>query len=201
MVIGVLASGKGSNLRVIIESIKSGSLPVDIGIVLSDNPEAGALKIAKEKGVKALYVPPGRHKTFLEKEVEKKYVSALKEAKVELVCLSGFMRVIKEEFFSAFSGKILNIHPALLPAFPGLQAWKQAIEAGVKFSGCTVHFVERDVDAGPIIMQAVVPVEEDDTPETLHHRIQKKEHIIYPLSIKLFAENRLRIKGKRVTIL
>ncbi len=201
MVIGVLASGKGSNLRVIIEAVKSRSLPVDIGLVLSDNPESGALKIAKEAGVKALYVPPGRHKTFLEKEVEKKYVSVLKEAKVELVCLAGFMRVIKEEFFSSFSGKILNIHPSLLPAFPGLQAWKQAVEAGVKFSGCTVHFVERNVDAGQVIMQAVVPVEEDDTPETLHRRIQMKEHIIYPLSIKLFAENRLRIEGRRVAVL
>ncbi|MCD6407653.1 phosphoribosylglycinamide formyltransferase [bacterium] len=198
--IGVLASGKGSNLQAIIDYIKEENLPIKIGVVLSDNPEAYALERAKKEGIKSLYIPPGKYKTFLEPDVEKKYVEVLKENGVELVCLAGFMRVLKKTFLKSFPQRIINIHPSLLPAFPGLEAWKQAIDYGVRFSGCTVHFVEEGVDTGPIILQAVVPVLPDDTPETLHQRIQEKEHIIYPLAIRLIAEGRVSISGRKVYI-
>ncbi len=198
--IGVLASGKGSNLQAIIDYIKSEKPPFEISIVISDNPDAFALKRAEKEGIKAMYIPPGKYKTFLEPPVEKKYVEILKENGVQLVCLAGFMRVIKKNFLKSFPDSIINIHPSLLPAFPGLEAWKQALDYGVKFTGCTVHFVEEGVDTGPIIMQAVVPVLPDDTPESLHNRIQEKEHIIYPLSIRLISEGRVSISGRKVLI-
>ncbi len=198
--IGVLASGKGSNLQAIIDYIKSEKPPFEISIVISDNPDAFALKRAEKEGIKAMYIPPGKYKTFLEPPVEKKYVEILKENGVQLVCLAGFMRVIKKNFLKSFPDSIINIHPSLLPAFPGLEAWKQALDYGVKFTGCTVHFVEEGVDTGPIIMQAVVPVLPDDTPESLHKRIQEKEHIIYPLSIRLISEGRVSISGRKVLI-
>ncbi len=186
--IGVLASGKGTNLQAIIDTIVRKEIPAEIGIVLSDNPDAYCLKRAKKAGIKAVYLPPGRFKTYLEPQVEKNYINALQREKIELVCLAGFMRVLKKDFLKAFAGKVINIHPALLPSFPGLESWKQALDYGVKFTGATVHFVEEGIDSGPIILQAVVPVKEDDTPETLHQRIQEKEHIIYPLAIKLIVE-------------
>ena len=186
--IGVLASGKGTNLQAIIDTIVRKEIPAEIGIVLSDNPEAYCLKRAKKAGIKGVYLPPGRFKTYLEPQVEKNYINALQREKIELVCLAGFMRVLKKGFLKAFAGKVINIHPALLPSFPGLQSWKQALDYGVKFTGATVHFVEEGIDSGPIILQAVVPVKEDDIPETLHQRIQEKEHIIYPLAIKLIVE-------------
>ncbi len=198
--IGVLASGKGTNLKAIIDYIKDEKASFEIGIVLSDNLDAKALTIAKNEGIKAEYISPGRYKTFLEPEIEKKYVNILKENKVELVCLAGFMRVIKKTFLENFLNKIINIHPSLLPSFPGIEAWKQALEYGVKFTGCTVHFVNNRIDAGPIIMQAVVPILSDDTPESLHKRIQEKEHIIYPLSINLISEGRVSISGRKVLI-
>lgn len=198
--IGVLASGKGSNLQAIIHQIEAGFLDVNIGVVLSDNPEAFALEIARSHRIPAKYIEPGKYKTFLEPAQEQKYVRCLKEHGVELVCLAGFMRVIKKNFFDAYRNKIINIHPSLLPSFRGLEAWKQAIEYGVKFTGCTVHFVDEGIDTGPIIIQAVVPVLDDDTPETLHKRIQEKEHIIYPLAIKLIVEQKIRIQGRRVII-
>ncbi|MCM8805855.1 MAG: phosphoribosylglycinamide formyltransferase [Candidatus Omnitrophica bacterium] len=199
-IIGVLASGKGSNLQAIINHINSGFLNVKIGVVISDNPDAYALKIARDWHIPSEYIEPGKYKTFLEKNQEKKYVECLKKHGVELVCLAGFMRVIKKEFFNAYRGKIINIHPSLLPSFRGLQAWKQALDYGVRFTGCTVHFVEEEIDTGPIILQAVVPVLDDDTPKSLHQRIQEKEHIIYPLAIKLISENKIFIKGRRVII-
>lgn len=198
--IGVLASGKGSNLQAIINQINTGFLKVKIGVVISDNPDALALEIARSAGIPAKYIEPGRFKTFLESVQEEKYVKCLQQHNVELVCLAGFMRVIKKTFFNSYKGRIINIHPSLLPSFRGLEAWKQAIEYGVRFTGCTVHFVDEDIDTGPIILQAVVPVLDDDTPETLHQRIQEKEHIIYPLAIKLICEHRVIIKGRRVII-
>jgi len=200
MQIGVLLSGKGSNLQAIIDAVKDGSLPVKIALVLSDRPDAFGLKRAEKAGVKARYIPPGPYRTILSREAEKEYVKALKKAGVELVCLAGFMRVIKEGPLSAFPGRILNLHPSLLPSFPGLEAWKQAFDYGVRFTGCTVHFVEKGVDTGPIISQAVVPILPDDTPETLLNRIHQKEHLIYPLAIKLVAEGRIKIIGRRVII-
>ena len=191
MKIGVLLSGSGSNLQAIIDANKNGSLPVDIGLVVSDNPDAFGLKRAEKAGIKARYIPSGPKHTVLSPEAEEKYITALKEAGCELVCLSGFMRVIKDKILSAFPGRVLNIHPSLLPSFPGLRAWKQALDYGVRFTGCTVHLVEKGVDTGPIILQAVVPILPDDTPETLLSRIHQQEHVIYPLAIKLFAEEKL----------
>ena len=188
--IGVLASGKGTNLQAIIEAIVSKEVPAEIGLVISDNPQAYALVRAKKAGIKSLYLPPGRFKTYLEPKVEKEYIKALQKEGIELVCLAGFMRILKKDFLEAFAGKVINIHPALLPSFPGLESWKQALDYGVKFTGATVHFVEEGIDSGPIILQAVVPVKEDDTPETLHQRIQEKEHIIYPSAIKLIVEQK-----------
>jgi len=198
--IGILASGKGTNLQAIIDYIKEENLNIKIGVVISDNPFAYALERAKKENIKAICIPSKKYKTILGKEIEKKYVDVLKENNVQLVCLAGFMRVLKNTFIKSFPNKIINIHPSLLPAFPGLEAWKQALEYGVKFTGCTVHFVDEGVDSGPIILQAVVPVLPDDTPEILHKRIQEKEHIIYPLAVRLIAEGRISISGRKVYI-
>ncbi len=200
MKIGVLLSGSGSNLQAIIDAVKNDSLPAEIELVLSDNPDAFGLKRAEKAGIKAQYIPPGPKRTVLSPEAEAKYVAALKEAGCELVCLAGFMRVIKDKILTAFPGRVLNIHPSILPSFPGLGAWKQAFDYGVRFTGCTVHLVEKGVDTGPIILQAVVPILPEDTPETLLNRIHEQEHNIYPLAIKLFAEKRLKISGRRVFI-
>lgn len=201
MKIGVLLSGSGSNLQAIIDATKNGSLPVEIGLVVSDNPDAFGLKRAEKAGIKAQYIPPGPKRTVLSPEAEEKYITALKEAGCELVCLAGFMRVIKDKILAAFPGRVLNIHPSLLPAFPGLEAWKQALNYGVRFTGCTVHLVEKGVDTGPVIMQAVVPVLPNDTTKTLLNRIHQQEHIIYPMAIKLFAEKRLKISGRQVSVI
>ncbi|MFA5393243.1 MAG: phosphoribosylglycinamide formyltransferase [Candidatus Ratteibacteria bacterium] len=189
MEIGVLLSGNGSNLQAIIDAVNNGSLPAKISIVLSDKPDALGLKRAEKAGIKAQYIPPGPKRTVLSPEAEDKYIAALKEAGCELICLAGFMRVIKDKILAAFPGRVLNIHPSLLPSFPGLEAWKQALNHGVLFTGCTVHLVEKGVDTGPIILQSVVPVRPHDTPETLLNRIHKQEYIIYPLAIKLFSES------------
>lgn len=201
MKIGVLLSGSGSNLQAIIEAVKNNSLPVKIAIVLSDNPDAFGLKRAEKAGIRAQYILPGPKRTVLSPEAEEKYLTALKEAGCELVCLAGFMRVIKDKILAAFPGRVLNIHPSLLPSFPGLKAWKQALDYGVRFTGCTVHLVEKGVDTGPIVLQAIVPVRPEDTPETLLNRIHQQEHIIYPLAIKLFAEGKLEISGRQVSVL
>ena len=170
-----------------------------MGVVISDCPDAGVLEIARRSGIPAYHIPPGTHRTFLDPDREKKYVECLGEHAVDLVCLAGFMRVVKKDLLRGFPGRIINIHPSLLPAFPGLESWKQALEYGVKFTGCTVHYVEEGVDTGPIIIQAVVPVMSDDTPESLHARIQEKEHLIYPVAVKLIAEGKVTGSGRRVT--
>ncbi|MGC8977460.1 MAG: phosphoribosylglycinamide formyltransferase [Candidatus Ratteibacteria bacterium] len=199
-IIGVLASGKGTNLQAIIDYIKEENLKIRIGVVISDNPEAYALERAKREGIKAVCLPCPKYKYILGEKLEKEYVKVLKENNVELVCLAGFMRVLKKTFIQNFPNRIINIHPSLLPAFPGLESWRQAIEYGVRFTGCTVHFVDEGIDSGPIILQAVVPVLPNDTPETLHKRIQEKEHIIYPLAIRLISEGRVLIIGRKVFI-
>ncbi|MGI6595771.1 MAG: phosphoribosylglycinamide formyltransferase [Elusimicrobia bacterium] len=198
--IGLIASGKGSNIRAILENIRQGELDVKASVILSDNPHSKALKIAEEEGIKHYCIPEEKYKTTLSVKTEREYVRILKEYNVDLVCFAGFMRIIKKEMLNNFFGRIVNIHPSLLPAFPGVDAWKQALNYGVKFAGCTTHFVETDIDAGPIILQAVVPVLEDDTYDTLHKRIQEKEHIIYPLTIKLIAEGKVNLSGRRVSI-
>jgi phosphoribosylglycinamide formyltransferase-1 len=196
--IAVLASGRGTNLEAIIKNIENGTLNAHLAVVISDNQNARALAITREHGFKALYLDPGPKKTWLLPEYEEKYVQTLKDHNVDLVCLAGFMRIIKKPLLEAFAGKILNIHPALLPAFPGLEVQKKAIEYGVKFSGCTVHFVTADVDAGPIVTQATVPVLDDDTPEILADRILKEEWRIYTEAINIVLSGKYLIEGRRV---
>jgi len=182
--IGVLGSGSGTNFVAIAEAINSGNLPgVEIAIVISDVENAKILKRAEKLGIKSIYLPANDFKTKLDGEQEQTYIKILKENDVDLVVLAGFMRMVKSGLLEVFPRKIINIHPALLPAFPGLDSWKQALDYGVKFAGCTVHYVDAGMDTGPIIAQAAVPVLDDDTAETLHARIQVQEHKIYPEAI------------------
>ncbi len=154
----------------------AGTVPAEVALVLSDVADAGILERARERAIPARFLPPGKFRTKLDEEAEGAYIAALREAEVDFVALAGFMRVLKDAFLNAFAGRIINIHPSLLPSFPGLEAWKQALAHGVKVTGCTVHFVDAGVDSGPIIGQQTVPVLDDDTPETLHQRIQVAEH-------------------------
>lgn len=196
--IGVLGSGKGSNMVAIAEACAAGRIPVEVALVLSDVPEAGILQHARARGIPAEYIPPGPFRTKLAPEAEAAYVARLQAARVDLVVLAGFMRVLKEPFLRAYPERIINIHPSLLPAFPGLEAWKQALDYGVKVTGCTVHFVDAGIDSGPIIAQETVPVLPDDTPESLHARIQKVEHELYPRVVGAIAEGRISVKGRLV---
>lgn len=200
--IGVLGSGKGSNFSAIRAAVESGELPVEIALVISDVEESGILALAQKHNIPRKFIPPGKFRTKLEPHVEEEYVCHLKEARVDLVVLAGYMRILKMPFLSAFENRVINIHPSLLPAFPGLEAWKQALDYGTRFTGCTVHFVTPEMDAGPIILQAVVPIEQDDTPSSLHARIQEKEHRLYVEAIRLWANDRLKIEkgNRRVTL-
>lgn len=198
--IGILGSGKGSNFAALADACLSGVIPAEIGLVLSDVANAGILDHARQRGLEARHLPPGKFRTKLEDEAESAYVQALHDAKVDLVALAGFMRVLKNQFLGAFSGRVINIHPSLLPSFPGLEAWKQALDHGVKVTGCTVHYVDTGVDSGPIIGQQTVEVLDDDTPESLHHRIQVAEHSLYPRCVAALAEGRVRTVGRRVLI-
>ncbi len=198
LTLGVLVSGSGTNLQSIIDAIESGRLNARIAVVLSDNPEAYALERARRHGIRTCIVTK---KEFPKREdYDRRAVEVLKEYGVELVVLAGFMRILSPVFIRAFPLRIMNIHPSLLPAFPGLDVHRKAIEWGARFSGCTVHFVDEGVDTGPIIIQAVVPIKEDDTPETLRERILAQEHRIYPEAIRLFSEGRLTVEGRRVRI-
>ena len=190
--LGVLGSGKGSNYRAIQEAILRGELGAETRLVISDVEEAGILEAARRHGVRAEYVAPGRFRTKMEPGAEERIVRLLKEAGVELVVLAGYMRMVKEPLLEAFPGRIINIHPSLLPAFPGLEAWKQALAAGAAETGCTVHYVDRGMDTGPIIAQRRVPVLPGDTPETLHARIQVAEHEVYPEVVRKIAEGKSR---------
>jgi len=196
--LGVLGSGKGSNFVAIADAIAAGRIPARIALVLSDVEESGILREARSRGLPARFIPPGRFRTKLDEEAERVYVRALQEAGTDLVVLAGFMRVLKGEFLRAFEGRIVNIHPSLLPAFPGLEAWRQALEHGVKITGCTVHFVDAGIDSGPIIAQRAVPVFEDDTPESLHARIHAAEHELYPECIAAIARGEIALRGRTV---
>ncbi len=196
--IGVLGSGKGSNFVAIADACRAGTVPAEMALVLSDVAEAGILERARERGIPARFAPPGKFRTKLDEEAERAYLEALRAARVDLVALAGFMRVLKGEFLQAFAGRIINIHPSLLPSFPGLEAWKQALAHGVKVTGCTVHFVDAGVDSGPIIGQQTVPVLDDDTSETLHQRIQAAEHELYPRCVAAIASGRVATQGRRV---
>jgi len=196
--LGVLVSGRGSNLQAIIDSINNGKLDAKIEIVISDVKDAYALERAKKNNIKNIFLDP---KTYVSKqEFENEVIRLLKENNVGLICLAGFMKVLSSNFVKEFKNRILNIHPSLLPLFPGLHVQKKALEHGVKFSGCTVHFVDEDVDTGPIIIQAVVPIFDNDTEEILSERILKEEHKIYPKAIQLIAEDRVTIKGRSVFV-
>ena len=198
--IGVLVSGRGSNLQAIIDNIEEGLLPAEIAVVISDQPDAYSLERARKHNIPAVHISAKGYKGKRE-EYDALLVKELQQHHVDLVCLAGFMRIITPTLIKAFPSRILNIHPALLPAFPGLHVQKAAIEHGVKFSGCTVHFVDEGMDTGPIIIQAVVPVSPDDTEETLSARILRMEHKIYPEAIRLFAEGKLKVEGRIVRVM
>ncbi|HZE58025.1 MAG TPA: phosphoribosylglycinamide formyltransferase [Chthoniobacterales bacterium] len=188
LALGILGSGAGSNCRAILEQIRAGKLEAEARLVVADTFDAGILDIARDYGVPNIYLSPGKFRTRLEPNVEMELVRSLQEAGVELVVLAGFMRVLKEPMLAAFSRRIINIHPSLLPKFPGIESWKQALEAGEKITGCSVHFVDAGIDSGEIIAQQEVPVLPGDTPESLHARIQIAEHALYPEVIAQFCE-------------
>ncbi|HKX60782.1 MAG TPA: phosphoribosylglycinamide formyltransferase [Verrucomicrobiae bacterium] len=195
--LGVLGSGKGSNMVAIADACAAGDVPAEIALVLSDVADAGILDRARERRLTAEYVPPGKFRTKLDEVAEQAFIQRLTEARVDLVVLAGFMRILKGEFLRAFADRVINIHPSLLPAFPGLEAWKQALDYGVKVTGCTVHFVDQGIDSGPIIGQETVPVLEHDTPESLHARIQEAERRLYPKMVAALARGEVRTKGRR----
>ena len=186
--IGILGSGRGSNCRAILERIRSRDLPAEARVVISDVPDAPILDIAREFTVANAYLPPGQFRTRLELDAENELVNMLREAGVELVVLAGFMRVLHAPMLKAFPRRIINIHPSLLPKFPGLEAWKQALAAGEEITGCTVHHVDEKIDHGKIIAQREVPIQSEDTPESLHVRIQIAERELYPAVIAEFCE-------------
>lgn len=187
MVLGVLGSGSGSNMQAILDAIDAGTLDARIAIVLSDNPQALILERARKRGIATAVIDCRGYQTRFPEEAQKETAARLQAAGVDLVCLAGFLRLVKRPLLDAFPNRILNIHPSLLPAFPGLESWKQALAAGASETGCTVHFVDDGMDTGPIILQESVPILADDTAESLHARIQVLEHRLYPEAIrKLF---------------
>jgi phosphoribosylglycinamide formyltransferase 1 len=196
--IGVLGSGKGSNFVALADACAAGKIPAQVVAVLSDVANAPILQRARDKAINAHFLQPGNFRTKLDEAAEHAFIETLRHAKVDLIALAGFMRVLKGEFLREFDGRIVNVHPSLLPSFPGLEAWKQALDYGVKVTGCTVHFVDAGVDSGPIIAQQSVPVLDDDTPETLHQRIQSAEHELYPKCVAAIARGEVRLHGRRV---
>ncbi|MBN2058671.1 MAG: phosphoribosylglycinamide formyltransferase [Candidatus Saganbacteria bacterium] len=196
--LGVLISGRGSNLQAIIDACEKGGIPAKVAVVISNKPDAFGLERAKKHDIPAAVFDPKQYPDKNTYELE--IVKTLKQHKVGLVCLAGYMRIVGEVLLEHYQGKMINIHPALLPAFPGLHVQQAALDHGVKVSGATVHFVDEGCDTGPIICQAAVPVKEGDTEEALSARILEQEHKIYPQAIKLFAEGRLKIEGRKVRI-
>ncbi|MGA8073022.1 MAG: phosphoribosylglycinamide formyltransferase [Candidatus Acidiferrales bacterium] len=196
--IGVLLSGRGSNFEALAESIRAGRIPgAEIALVVSNRDGAPGIEKARARGISTHVIPS----KALERETyDRQVAAALQEAKVDLVCLAGYMRLLSPYFIAAFPQRILNIHPSLLPAFPGLEAQRQALEHGVKFTGCTVHFVDENLDAGPIVLQSAVAVRDDDTVESLSERILREEHRIYTEAVRIILEGRFRIEGRRVLI-
>jgi phosphoribosylglycinamide formyltransferase-1 len=194
--IGVLLSGRGSNFEALAANVASGGIPnAEIAIALSNREDARGIEKARALGIEARVISS----KGLEREAyDKLVVAALQEQRVDLVCLAGYMRLLSPQFITAFHNRILNIHPSLLPAFPGLEAQRQALEHGAKFSGCTVHFVDENLDAGPIVLQACVPVKDSDTPETLSERILREEHRIYAEAVRIVLEGKFRVEGRRV---
>lgn len=198
LVLGVLASGRGSNLQAILDAIAAGRCPARVAVVVSDRKDAAALDRARRAGILAVYLDP--HAFPDRVAFDAAVATVLDEHGVALVCLAGYMRVLSPEFVRRYRARILNVHPALLPAFPGLHAQRQALEHGVRVAGATVHLVDEGVDTGPILLQGAVPVLDGDTEETLSARILAEEHRLYPEAIRLFAEGRLEVSGRRVRI-
>ena len=195
--LGVLGSGKGSNLVAIADACAAGSVPAQVAVVLSDVESSGILAHARERNLQARFIAPGKFRTKLDEEAEADFIRAMQEAQVDLVVLAGFMRILKGEFLREFAGRVVNIHPSLLPSFPGLEAWKQALDYGVKVTGCTVHLVDQGVDTGPILAQQTVPVLDGDTAESLHARIQLAERELFPATIARLARGELTVQGRR----
>ena len=194
--IAVLVSGRGSNLQSIINSIERKELDVNLSVVISNKKEALALERAKKNGIETIFIDPTAY--LNSQEYDKELIKKLRELSIDLVCLAGYMRILSKEVIQSFDRKIINIHPSLLPAFPGLNAQKQAIKYGVKFSGCTVHFVDSGIDTGPIIMQTAVPVYDNDDEKSLSKRILEQEHYLYPKAIKMIRENKINLSGRTV---
>ena len=195
--LGILGSGKGSNMVALAEACAAARIPAEIAVVLSDVADAGILQRARAMGLRAEFVAPGQFRTKLDEAAEAAFVQRLREAQVDLIVLAGFMRILKGDFLKAFADRVINIHPSLLPAFPGLEAWKQALDYGVKVTGCTVHFVDQGIDSGAIAGQETVPVQPGDTATTLHERIQAAERRLYPQVVGALAEGRIQIKGRQ----
>lgn len=193
--LGILISGRGSNFAAIADQIKSGALEAEIAIVISNRPEAPGLEIAKERGIKSVSIPS---KGLDREEYDRMLLEELKKHEVDIVCLAGYLRLLSATFIRQYPNRILNIHPSLLPAFPGLDAQHQALQHGVKITGCTVHFVDENLDAGPIILQTAVPVVDGDTVETLSARILRQEHHLYSEALRMVLDGAFRIEGRRV---
>ena len=198
--LGVLGSGAGSNMQSVVDAIAAGTLDAEVKIVLAGVADAKILDRARRHGIPCQYLDCAPWKTKLEGQAEDRCIEILKNAGVDTVVLAGFMRIVKPKLLAAFPNRVVNIHPALLPAFPGVHGWTQALDYGCKVAGVTVHFVDAGTDSGPIIVQKAVPVLEDDTPETLHARIQVEEHKAFPEALSLLAAGRLSVSGRRVAI-
>ncbi len=195
--LGVLGSGKGSNFVAIADACAAGKIPAEISVVLSDVADSGILQHASERRLRTEFIAPGKFRTKLDDEAERTFIDKLQNARVDLIVLAGFMRILKGEFLRVFANRVINIHPSLLPAFPGLESWKQALDYGVKFTGCTVHFIDQGVDTGPIIAQQTVPILTGDTPETLHQRIQEAEWKLYPEAVGALARGEVQVAGRQ----
>ena len=195
--LGILGSGKGSNFVAIADAARTAEYPAEVAVVISDVEDAGILARARERGLPTRYIAPGKFRTKLDEDAERAYLAALRDAGVELVVLAGFMRILKGEILRVYENRVINIHPALLPSFPGLEAWKQALAYGVRVTGCTVHLVDQGIDTGPILAQRTVPIRDDDTAESLHARIQEGEHVLFPATVAAYARGSIRIQGRR----
>ncbi|MEO6184194.1 MAG: phosphoribosylglycinamide formyltransferase [Verrucomicrobiota bacterium] len=193
----MLGSGKGSNFVAIADACAAGKIPAEISVVLSDVADSGILQRASERRLRTEFIAPGKFRTKLDDEAERTFIDKLQNARVDLIVLAGFMRILKGEFLRVFANRVINIHPSLLPAFPGLESWKQALDYGVKFTGCTVHFIDQGVDTGPIIAQQTVPILTGDTPETLHQRIQEAEWKLYPEAVGALARGEVQVAGRQ----
>ncbi len=197
--IAVLASGRGTNLEAILEAVENGEIAGEVALVISDQKEAQALQRAERRGIKNLFMDPRNYKG--REQYDQAIVEQLQDDRIDLVALAGFMRLLSPLFVKAFPMQIMNIHPSLLPAFPGLDGVEQAFHYGVKVTGCTVHFVDEGLDTGPIILQEAVPVIQEDTVETLHQRIHASEYRLYPTAIDLFCQDKLKVEGRRCMII